>query len=365
MARTTGGEHAHNIYLARLPDEHADRPLAASKHLLRARALTSPRGTTARPLSCTQLEEMFVPYPRMHADEIDTDADLVRRLITSQHPQWSGLPIKPLPHGGTDHAIYRLGEDMSVRLPRIAWAKAQPARECEWLPKLAPHLPAPIPVPLAKGEPGEGFPYEWVVSPWLPGENANPGRTDDPELARDLARFIRALQRIDTTGAPRPDRLNFFRGVPLALRDERLRESFPHWSSEFDVGAMTAAWESALAAPPWDGPPVWLHGDMASGNVLVEHGRLSAVIDFGCMGVGDPACDMSVAWTILPPETRAMFREELQPDEATWARARGWALMGAGALPYYRHTFPEQVARGRHAIQQVLADFASEKGTSR
>jgi aminoglycoside phosphotransferase (APT) family kinase protein len=307
---------------------------------------------------------MFVTVLRMHADEVDTDVDLVRRLLLAQHPQWADLPIEPVASYGTDHAIYRLGDDMSVRLPRIGWATAQPERECTWLPKLAPHLPTAIPVPLAKGEPGKGYPSEWVVSPWLAGEDATPDRTRGKDFALDLARFIKALHSIDTAGAPRPDARNFFRGVPLAMRDERLRGSFRHWDGVFETFALMAAWDEALAAPTWDGPPVWLHGDLSQGNVLVEHGRLSGVIDFGCMGVGDPACDLSVAWTILPREHRHAFREALEPNDATWARARGWALMGAGALPYYAETFPLQVARARHSLTEVLADFANEKGMS-
>lgn len=302
---------------------------------------------------------MFVNTVRMHADEIDTDVDLVRRLLQTQHPQWADLPIEALPHGGTDHAIYRLGHEMSVRLPRIQWAAGQPEKECRWLSWLAPQLSAPIPVPLAMGEPGQGFPFQWVVSPWMPGEDATPDRAGGREFALDVARFVESLQRIDASGGPAPGAHNFFRGVPLEARDERLREAFPHWEGIVDTDALRDAWEQALAAPPWTGPPVWLHGDMASSNILVHEGRLSAVIDFGCLGAGgDPACDMSVAWTVLSPEGRRVFREALQPDDATWARARGWALMGAGALPYYKDTFPAQSARARRSIEAVLADFA-------
>ena len=205
----------------------------------------------------------------MHADEIDTDVGLVRRLLAAQMPQWAELPIERVASYGTDHAIYRLGDAMSVRLPRIGWATAQPERECKWLPRLAPHLPAAIPVPLARGEPGEGFPWEWLVSPWLPGEDATPDRTRNPAFALELAQFIKALQGIDATDGPRPDRYNFFRGVPLAMRDERLREAFPHWDGIVDTALLTAAWEEALRAPAWEEPPVWLHGDLSQGNVLV------------------------------------------------------------------------------------------------
>jgi aminoglycoside phosphotransferase (APT) family kinase protein len=290
----------------------------------------------------------------MHADEIDTDESLVRKLLETQFPQWADLPIGRVEHAGTDHAIYRLGDRMSVRLPRIEWAAGQPDKEETWLPRLAPHLPAPVPVPIAKGEPGEGFPYRWLVSPWLDGEDATRERMGDPQTALDLAAFILALQRVDSTGGPRPGKHNFLRGVPLAVRDPGIRAAIPAWEGIIDTAAITASWEEALRAPAWDGPPVWLHGDLLSGNVLVENGRLSAVIDFGCLGVGDPACDLSVAWTLLSGENRRLFREAVAADDATWARARGWALMGVGALPYYAESNPSHVARARRSINEVL-----------
>lgn len=300
------------------------------------------------------------PYMRMHADEIDTDADLVRRLLRAQFPQWAHLPIERVRHFGTDHAIYRLGDDLSVRLPRIGWAAQQPEKEQRWLPVLAPHLPLAIPVPLAVGEPAEGFPFKWIVAPWLPGEDATPEHvTDRMQAARDLAAFLKALRSIDATDGPRPSRSNFFRGVPLALRDERLRSSFAEWERVFDVRALTAAWEHALAAPGWEGPGVWIHGDLMPGNLLAHDGRLNAVIDFGCLGVGDPATDLAIAWILFDSESRAEFRRTVDVDDATWARGRGWALMGIGTLPYYRHTNPPQVARGKRLIEAVVAEHAS------
>ncbi len=296
---------------------------------------------------------------RMHADEIDTDEALVRRLLVQQYPRWAELPLRRVEHTGTDHAIYRLGDDLSVRLPRIHWAAGQPDKEETWLPRLAPELPAPIPVPVAGGEPGEDFPYRWIISPWMRGEDATRERMSDQQAALDLARFILALQRIDPAGGPSPGRHNFLRGVPLAVRDPGVRTAIPAWNGIIDTAAITAAWEEALGAPAWEGPPVWLHGDLSSGNVLVDGSRLSAVIDFGCLGVGDPACDLSVAWTLLSGENRRLFRETVAVDDATWARARGWALMGVGALPYYQHTNPAQVEKARRSINEVLADRES------
>jgi aminoglycoside phosphotransferase (APT) family kinase protein len=305
-------------------------------------------------------EEMFVARTRMHADELDIDVELVRRLLTEQMPHWAELPLKRVEHAGTDHAIFRLGAELSVRLPRIAWAAGQPDKESSWLPALAPQLPAPIPVPLAKGDPGEGYPWHWLVSPWMRGQDATPKRVRDDRFARDLAAFIDALQGIDAEDGPRPGRHNFLRGVPLQERDAAIRTAIPHWKGVFDTRALVAAWEEALAAPAWEGQPVWLHGDLASGNVLVDGGRLSAVIDFGCLGVGDPACDLSAAWTILAGKQRGIFRSAIARDDATWARARGWALMGVGALPYYAQTNPAQVARARRIISEVLAESATD-----
>jgi aminoglycoside phosphotransferase (APT) family kinase protein len=291
---------------------------------------------------------------KMHADEVETDVSLVRRLLTAQFPQWADLRIEPVLSAGTDHAIYRLGSDMSVRLPRIHWAVGQVEKEWEWFPKLAPHLPLAIPTPLAKGAPGEGFPNPWLVSPWIPGEDATKEHLRDlSEAAVDLAGFVLALQRIDTAGAPRPGPTG--RGVPLAVRDEYTRQAIAAWEGLVDVRAVTEAWDRALAAPAWDGEPVWIHGDLRPGNVLARDGRVCAVIDWGPL-VGDPAAELIVAWTFFSGESREAFRAALGVDDATWERGRGWALTWVGALPYYKDTNPSIVAEARHAIEEVLAD---------
>jgi aminoglycoside phosphotransferase (APT) family kinase protein len=300
----------------------------------------------------------------MHGDEVETDAGLVRRLLIAQFPHWAELPIDQVPHPGTDHAIYRLGENMSVRLPRIGWATGQVDKDFEWLPRLAPHLPLSIPVPLAKGEPGEGFPWHWSVSPWLEGRAwTDDGVGDLSEAAIELAGFILALQRIDSSGGPLAGEHNFFRGVPLADRDAAFRQAVPAWGGIVDTRVMLAAWDEALRAPVWDRPAVWVHGDLSRpGNLLVANGHLSAVIDFGCLGVGDPACDVRAAWSLFSGESREAFRAALAVDAATWMRARGWALTSAGALPYYRDTNPLIVAEARHAIEEVVADYEHRSG---
>ncbi len=294
----------------------------------------------------------------MHAAEVDTDASLVRRLLAAQFPHWADLPIERVRSGGTDNAIYRLGDDMCVRLPRIQRVTASMDKEHQWLPRLAPHLRLAIPVPLAKGIPAEGYPWHWSICRWLPGENAIVERFADlRQAATSLAQFVAALQRIDTTGGPRPGSHNFGRGVPLAIRDATTRAAIAKLDKVLDTHAVTAAWDEASNAPAWDGPPVWIHGDLHPANLLVDHGRLSAVIDFGGMGVGDPACDFVAAWTLFSGESRDAFRAALSIDDASWARSRGWALStGLIALPYYLDTNPVIVAMARRQIDEVLAD---------
>jgi len=296
-----------------------------------------------------------MPSDKMHADEVDTDVSLVCRLLAAQFPHWADLPIEPVQSAGTDNAIYRLGDDMAVRLPRIHWATGQVEKEHRWLPRLAPHLPLAIPVPLAKGKPAEGYPWDWSVCRWLEGENATLERIADlRQAATDLAEFVAALQRIDATNGPPAGR-----GVPLAMRDAETRTAIADLHGMLDTDAATAAWEAALEAPAWDRAPVWFHGDLLPGNLLFERGRLSAVIDFGCLGVGDPACDAMVAWTLFSAETRGVFRAALPVDDATWSRGRGWALsVGLIALPYYKDTNPVLAGIAQNAIDEVLAESA-------
>jgi aminoglycoside phosphotransferase (APT) family kinase protein len=295
---------------------------------------------------------------KMHVDEVDVDVALVGRLLAAQFPQWADLAIAPVHSAGTDNAIYRLGSDMAVRLPRIERATGQVDKEHQWLPRLAPHLPLAIPAPRALGTPGEGYPWQWSVYQWLEGETATIERIADLyEAARDLAHFVAALQRIDPVGGPLPGVHNSFRGVPLSTRDAQTRAAIASLDGMLDTGAVTAAWDGALQAPAWHGPPVWIHGDLSPLNLLVQRGRLSAVIDFGCLGVGDPACDLQVAWNLLSAQTRDVFRAALPVDDATWERGRGWALsVGLIALPYYQSTNPVLAAIARRAIEEALAD---------
>ncbi|WP_104989864.1 aminoglycoside phosphotransferase family protein [Deinococcus sp. NW-56] len=295
---------------------------------------------------------------RLHADEIETNTGLVRRLLAAQFPGWADLPVRVFASAGSDNAIYRLGDDLAVRLPRMPEAAGQVEKELAWLPRLAPHLPLGVPMPLALGQPGEGYPLTWGVYRWLPGEPAFwENLTDPPQAARDLAGFIRALQGLDTAGGPVADPISGERGAPLLSRDAFTRENITQLPDDLDRVALTSAWEAALRVPVWDDAPVWIHGDLKSDNLLAENGRLSAVIDFGALRVGDPACELAVAWNWLDAESRPVFREAVACDGATWARGRGWALsIAAAEIPYYLHTNPAMVARSRYALSQVLLD---------
>ncbi len=295
----------------------------------------------------------------MHAEDVDTDVSLVGRLLAAQFPQWAHLPIEPVDSAGTDNAIYRLGDDRAARLPRTQRATWQVDKEHQWLPRLAPNLPLSIPFPLAKGTPAEGYPWHWSVYRWLEGETATIERIADPrQAAIDLAQFVAALQRIDPTGGPPPGPHNFGRGVPLGLRDAATRTAIASLKGMIDTDAVTAAWDAALKTAAWDRPPVWIHGDLLPGNLLFgEGGRLSGVIDFGGLGVGDPACDLMVAWTFFSGASRNAFRAALSVDDATWARGRGWALSWALIyIPYYLDSNPLGVSAARHTIDEVLAD---------
>jgi len=294
----------------------------------------------------------------MHADEIATDEALVRRLLTEQFPRWAGLAVVQVSSHGTDHDIYRLGDHLAVRLPRVGWATGQAAKEAKWLPKLAPHLPLSVPVPVAKGHPADGYPFDWSVYEWLPGEDASRTIGDLDEAAMNLATFVKSLRRIDPSDAdPRPGGA---RGAPLLELDEVVRRSIAELGGRVDAGTALRSWEESLGAPSWNGSEVWVHGDLLPGNLLVVDGRLSAVIDFGGLNVGDPACDLQPAWNVFAGSSRECYRAELDVDDASWLRGRGWALYQAlAALPYYWDTNPGMIRQASHALEQVLSDDRS------
>lgn len=292
----------------------------------------------------------------LHDDEVVSTPDLVRRLVADQFPRWAHLPVTPGPAGGTDHHLFRLGDDLLVRMPKIVWAQDQASSDARWLPVLAPHLPLRLPVPEAVGEPGEDFPFRWSVTAWLDGASPAVGELGTT-AARQLGEFVAALRTVSTEGGPVKGGTS--RGVPLARLDDDVRTAVAASGDRVDGPAVTKTWEQALdAAPARVGR--WIHGDLLPGNLLAHDGRMTAVIDWGGVGVGDPAADLIPAWTQFAGAERAAFREVAtdgltDPDDA-WERGRGWVLVQAViALPYYWDRWPAFARACRHRIEAVLA----------
>jgi len=284
------------------------------------------------------------------------DIDLVRNLIATQFPQWRDLPITPVEPGGVDNRTFRLGQGLTVRVPSATGYAPQVDKEHQWLPFLAAKLPLAIPIPVAKGMPALGYPFNWSVYGWLEGETARPGGINDlSSFAVKLADFLHALQTIDSTGGPLAGAHSFYRGASLAIYEAETLTAIETLAGQIDVDRSRAVWEAARAAT-WHGPPVWFHGDVAADNLVTKNGNLAAVIDFGCSGVGDPACDLTIAWTLFSGESRKAFRSAVSADAATWARARGWALWKALITLAKGDTSPVAAAAACRVIEAVLAD---------
>jgi aminoglycoside phosphotransferase (APT) family kinase protein len=295
-------------------------------------------------------------------DRSAIDVSLARRLVDSQFPQWSDLPIAAVESDGWDNRSFRLGSELTIRLPTGDWYAQQVAKEQRWLPVIAPQVPLPIPAPVAQGTPDDGFPYPWSVYRWLDGEIASRAPIGDlTRFAADLAGFLNALVRVDATGGPEPGQHNFFRGGPLATYEQETFDALDALGDEVPAEQVERVWTDATASS-WEREPVWFHGDVATGNLLVRDGRLAAVLDFGSSGVGDPACDVVIAWTFLSGPSRDRFRAELDVDSATWSRGRGWAIWKAliSLVGHLENDSPD-AALARRDIEQVLADHAQER----
>jgi aminoglycoside phosphotransferase (APT) family kinase protein len=295
----------------------------------------------------------------MDRDAIDTD--LARRLVDSQFPQWADLPITRVDLDGWDNRTFRLGSELSIRLPTGDWYAKQVDKEQRWLPLLAPQLPLPIPAPVAMGAPGCGFPHRWSVYRWLDGEPAASAPIADlSDFAAALAAFLNALARIDATGGPEPGEHNWYRGAPLSTYARETEEALEALGDEVPGERVRRAFDDALATR-WERDPVWFHGDVAVGNLLVGDGRLAAVLDFGTSGVGDPACDVVIAWTLLTGASRARFRADYDVDAATWSRGRGWALWKAliTLVGHLERDDRAAAAQARRDIDRAVADYES------
>jgi aminoglycoside phosphotransferase (APT) family kinase protein len=292
----------------------------------------------------------------------DITADLVSQLVASQFPRWAGLPVRPVEAGGWDNATFRLGEQMLVRLPSAQEYAPAVSKEQRWLPVLAAQLPLPVPKQLAVGVPGCDFPWPWSVCRWIDGAPITEQTVPDlPQFAADLAGFLAALYQVDPAGGPRPGPHNFFRGGPLTVYDGETQQALDALEGHIDTGLAAEVWQAALRST-WPGRPVWFHGDAQPGNLLAKDGRLCAVIDFGTCGVGDPACDTTIAWTFLSGQSSRVFKERLPVDSATWARGRGWAIWKAmkvlvGALDHD----PEDAAFTAHVIGKIMADHLADR----
>jgi aminoglycoside phosphotransferase (APT) family kinase protein len=288
----------------------------------------------------------------MHVGEIDIDIDLVRALVADQFPELVDQPMVEVRSTGTVNAIYRIGDQLYARLPRVAhWARDLD-REWQWLPPLAARLSLRTPEPVARGRPADSYPFPWAIYRWLDGDTYADELVDDEvEAARDLARFVLELRGVDPVGAPRGGRR------PLGELDRDTRQVIESARGVIDADAVLAAWRRSLRAPAWDGIPVWIHSDLLRPNVLVVGGRISAVIDFGGAGAGDPASDVIAAWTVFGPAGREAFRTALDVDDGVWHRARGIALhQAAMIIPYYAVSNPGFVALARRTVEQILAD---------
>jgi aminoglycoside phosphotransferase (APT) family kinase protein len=297
----------------------------------------------------------FGPAP----ERIPVTTEVVRGLVAEQFPQWSDRSVRPVDDGGWDNWTFHLGDDLSVRLPTASEYAFAVEKEHEWLPRLAAQLPFPVSVPVALGRPGTDYPFGWSIRRWIEGTPASTTAIADLDrFATDLARFLAALQRIDPSGGPHPGVHNWFRGGSLRTFEPFTTGALATLQHRIDVDLAWAIWSDAVDAR-WDGRVRWFHGDVAGGNLLLRDGHLAAVIDFGTCGVGDPACDLAVAWTLLDPPSRGCFRELLDVDEASWSRGRGWALWKALSTVANASDPGEPAAvAAQRALDQAFADFA-------
>ncbi|MFI2105449.1 aminoglycoside phosphotransferase family protein [Isoptericola sp. NPDC019693] len=304
----------------------------------------------------------------LHDDEVSVTADDVRRLVATQHPRWGSLPVSPVRESGTDHLLFRLGDGLVARMPKVGWAGEHALADARWLPRLAPHVPLTVPAPLAVGVPDDAYPFHWSVVPWVPGAATSDPldpeavpNLDLPRAATDLGAFVSALRAVDPTDGPVKEGTG--RGVPLARLDDAVHSATAEAGDRVDGPAVLRAWDRALEAASDPVPGAWLHGDLMPGNLLADGGRLTAVIDWGALGVGDPAADLPPAWWLFAGRDRDAFREASGAgpggalDDGAWDRGRGWVLVqGVIALPYYWDRWPAFARASQRRVAAAVAD---------
>lgn len=293
--------------------------------------------------------------------KIDITLQIAKELIAEQFPEYLELPIESVEFSGIDNRTFRLGDDMLMRLPSAKGYAAQVLKEQRWLPQLAGHLSTQIPKPLHAGKPSQGYPWNWSIYRWLPGTSLNQLKLSSDEseqLAKDLAIFIKELHNIPTEGAPKGGLHNYYRGCHLSVYDKDARRDIEKLNDIIDADKALALWEKTLSSK-WAYKPIWVHGDIATGNILMQKKELTAVIDFGCMGIGDPACDLVIAWTFFDGKARRVFKDSIGLDSGTWSRARGWALWKANfELSKIMDKSSVEAVRKIEIIKDILADLS-------
>ncbi len=296
----------------------------------------------------------------MLSDVPEINLTLAQQLIHEQFPQWSGLSLDPVASAGTDNALFRLGEQMVLRLPYRAFSLTAADKEKIWLPILGPALTLKVPIPIAQGKPTPEYPFDWAIYPWLEGEDLwHTAAIDLKQLAVDIGKFVVELRQIRPAENLGYGKHNFYRGGPLIHSDKPVRDAIAACGERIDQQRITSIWQHVLAQPTAEAD-YWIHGDLHPGNLLAHDGKLSAVIDFGLLGVGDPACDLMPAWNLLDEASRVHFKALTGIDEACWIRGQGWALRQAlMALPYYWDTNPTMVAMSQHIIAELLSEYDS------
>ncbi|MBA3907744.1 MAG: aminoglycoside phosphotransferase family protein [Pseudonocardiales bacterium] len=305
----------------------------------------------------------------MHKDDIDIDLALVRALVDRARPDLAGLPLRPLEASGSSNRLFRLGDELLVRLPRQPGGSRPIAKEARWLPYIGPALPIAVPEIVTVGEPDLGYPERWSLVRWIDGATPPIGSDDTAaaRLARDLAGVVGALAGLDVPPEALTDpALHSYRGEPLSAMDGATRQYLVDCRTlpglDLDLDGCERVWDEAMTLPDSEPAQRWLHGDLLAENLLVQEGQLAAVLDFGSLAVGDPTVDLVVAWEVLDPEGRELFRSLLGTDDVAWLRGRAWALaIALMTFPYYWQTMPERCAARLVMARAVLADAARRR----